>query len=80
MKKIGLVILVAGLFSSCVGQKKFLELQENCSEIQITLEQRVEDLEDCRDEVANLRGQLSVTQTQLDNERNKSQTLQGQLD
>ncbi|MCB0703908.1 MAG: OmpA family protein [Saprospiraceae bacterium] len=80
MKKVFLGLLVLTVFGSCVGKKKYLELQQNCSDIQITLEQRVIDLEDCKDEKASLRNQLSSTQTQLDNERAKAQNLQDQLD
>jgi chemotaxis protein MotB len=79
MKKILFAFVCVSLFSSCVGKKKFLELQQNCSDIQLTLEQRVIDLEDCRDENADLRNQLSVTEAQLDNEKGKTQNLQDQL-
>ncbi|MBR9922299.1 MAG: OmpA family protein [Bacteroidetes bacterium] len=80
MKKIGLAVLAVTLLGSCVGKKKFLELQENCSDIQLTLEQRVIDLEDCKDENANLKTSLATTQAQLENERSKAKSLEDQLE
>lgn len=80
IKKIGLAVLAVTLLGSCVGKKKFLELQENCSDIQLTLEQRVIDLEDCKDENANLKTSLATTQAQLENERSKAKSLEDQLE
>ena len=81
MKKIFLFTLALGMLSSCVSKKKYVDLQEACSEKEKKLQMALSDCQEAKSKLEqDLESAMTKYNAELDAKERQVQSLQQQLE
>jgi chemotaxis protein MotB len=80
MRHVIFLVLVGILIQSCVGKKKYLDLQDNCGVIELNYNQTKQDLDDCRSKNSDLREEIGSKESLIKSQQNQIDLLRSQLE
>jgi len=80
MRKLLLALMVLTTLGSCVGKKKYTELQVRYEELAAALKQTSQSVKDCQQQNDSLRNVLKARESELALEKKQSGSLQEQVD
>lgn len=80
MRKLLLALMVLTTLGSCVGKKKYTELQVRYEELAAALKQTSQAVKDCQEQNDSLRNVLKARENELALEKKQSGSLQEQID
>lgn len=80
MKKLLLALIVLTTLGSCVGKKKYSELQLRYEDLAAALKQTSQQVKDCESQNDSLRNVLKTRENELALEKKQSSSLQEQMD
>ncbi|MBK7409644.1 MAG: flagellar motor protein MotB [Saprospirales bacterium] len=80
MRKVVLALIVLTTLASCVGKKKYSELQIRYEELALALQQTNQSVKDCKSENDSLRNVLRTRENEIALEKKQVASMQEQMD
>lgn len=77
---VSVILLTVMLLTSCVGKKKYIALQENCGVIEVDYNRSQKELDNCKQDINQLRKEIASRDASIDGQKNQIALLETQLD